>query len=73
MSAFKDLAEKGIHVKKTGYGTEHRVNYKNGREETAYYASDKDDARDTGHHMAKNAMREYEHPYWADKRGKPNK
>lgn len=62
MATFKDPH---VVVKKTGYGDEHRVNYRGGREETAYYAGDKQDAHDTAKHYAKpeNVIKEHEHPY----------
>lgn len=66
--AKKLLKEHGIVVRATGYDKEHRVNYKKGREETAYYTDDPADAHGTGMHMAKNAMKEFEHPYWQGKR-----
>lgn len=55
-----------VSIKKTGEGNEHRVNYKGGREETAYYSDDYEDAKATAHHMGKpeHVMKEHEHPYW---------
>lgn len=66
MTTFKDPH---VAIKKTGYGNEHRVNYKRGREETAYYTDDKEDAHATARHYAKheNVMKEHEHPYWNKK------
>lgn len=61
------MSDSGVVIKKTGHGTEHRVNFKNGREATAYYTDDKDDAHATAAHMAKNIMKEHEHPYWSKK------
>lgn len=40
----------GISLSKNEYG-EYRVNFKGGREETAYYTDDLYDAVSTGHHM----------------------
>jgi hypothetical protein len=37
----------GFEAKRTGYDTEVRINIKGGKEETAYYASDNEDAIDT--------------------------
>lgn len=58
-----------VVVKKTGYGNEHRVNYRKGREETAYYTDDREDVHATAHHYAKpeNVIKEHEHPYWDKK------
>jgi hypothetical protein len=61
----KRLAHHAITVNRTGEGNEHRINYKGGREETAYYTDDHKDAYGTGLAMAKNAIKEHEHPYWA--------
>lgn len=68
--AQKDLQKHGMVLKKTGYGNEHRVNYKGGKEETAYYSDDLHDAHSTGHHMAreKGGMKEHEHPRWDNKK-----
>jgi hypothetical protein len=46
------LAMRGITLRKTGLGNEIRVNYANGREATAYYTDDAQDALDTGLSMA---------------------
>ena len=50
--AQKALQPHGMTMKKTGYGNEHRVNYKGGKESTAYYSDDRDDAYHTAHKMA---------------------
>lgn len=50
--ATKELSDIGIalrHIVDTG---EYRVNFKNGKEATAYYATDLEDAIATGHMMA---------------------
>jgi hypothetical protein len=49
------LREKGMVIKKTGYGTEHRVNFHRGAEETAAYENSLEDAIGTGHAMHKRA------------------
>jgi len=50
MSTFKDaqriIADLGLTLKKTEYD-EYRVNFKGGREATAYYTNDLQDAIDT--------------------------
>lgn len=66
--AQKKLREHGMVLKKTGYGNEHRVNFHKGREETASYHDDVEDAIGTGMEMSKNAMKEHEHPYWNNKK-----
>lgn len=74
MATLKEIQSKlrphGVVVKKTGYGNEHRVNYRGGREETAHYTDDPNDALGTGLEMAKpeHAMKEHEHPYWDKKK-----
>lgn len=52
--AQKELSAVGMSLKKTGYDNEHRVNYKGGKEETAYYTDDIHDAVATGHAMTKD-------------------
>lgn len=47
------LREKGMTV--THKDGEYRVNYRKGKEPTAYYTNDLIDAHITGHHMAKSA------------------
>ncbi len=54
--AIKILSALGIALKKTEYG-EYRVNYKGGREASAYYTTDLNDAVGTGKNMA-------QHPEW---------
>ena len=49
------LRPHGMVIKKTGYGDEHRVNHRKGKEEHAYYSDDRDDAVATGISMAKRA------------------
>lgn len=49
--AIKDLAKVGMSLKRS-YGGEYRVNHHKGKEETAYYTDDLQDAHSTGHHMA---------------------
>jgi len=44
----------GISMRRTGCGPELRVNFRCGREETAYYTDDADDAVSTGQAMAKH-------------------
>jgi hypothetical protein len=70
MTRFKELSAQGIVVKKTGYGNEHRVNYKRGREETAGYVDSPEEALALGREMAepRHAMKEHEHPYWNNKK-----
>jgi hypothetical protein len=46
------LRPHGMVMKKTGEGNEHRVNYKGGKEDTAYYSDDRMDAFHTAHKMA---------------------
>jgi hypothetical protein len=48
----KELRNVGVVISRTAYG-EYRVNFRNGIEATAYYTDALDDARDTGHAMAR--------------------
>lgn len=45
------LTQCGCVIKKTGFGNEYRVNMKGGKEETAYYTDDIEDAVATGERM----------------------
>jgi hypothetical protein len=47
------LREIGISLRRTGWGRELRVNLRCGREETACYTDDTDDAVGTGQAMAR--------------------
>ena len=44
----------GISLRRTGWGHELRVNFRGGREETACYTDDADDAVGTGQAMARH-------------------
>jgi len=43
----------GVTLRRTGYGPELRVNFRGGREATACYTDDLDDALGTGREMAR--------------------
>lgn len=51
-AATKELSEIGISLKHLPDTGEYRVNFKDGKEATAYYATDLEDAIATGHMMA---------------------
>jgi hypothetical protein len=50
-SVRQHLTSRGITIRRTDDG-EYRVNYRHGREATAYYTDDLDDAHTTGLDMA---------------------
>lgn len=52
------LAPHGVAVRRTGEGSELRVNFSRGTEVTAYYTDDLDDALDTGLDMAERMAQE---------------
>ena len=47
------LADKGVTMRWDSWLEEYRVNFRYGREATAYYTTDLDDAVATGNRMAK--------------------
>lgn len=49
----QELSNMGISIRRKPFESEIRVNFKNGKEETAYYTNDLEDALQTGRCMAR--------------------